>query len=156
MIIINNYKIPLAKSTFCFPRNSSVFVILVFETTETLFKEHTVQRIYSSTDRKKNADKLFNKHSVQRIYVQQIYKYSSDSSLTFIHLLIRWTVLIDLQFNRYINVIYQLNNEPDDCMSRAVASIGIRIIHNWIDKKGRKTIKSEKFCFTSSGSFRPG
>ena len=43
-------------------------VILVLETTEVMFNGHTVQRIYSSTDRKKHADKLFNKHTVQGIY----------------------------------------------------------------------------------------
>ena len=43
-------------------------VILVLETNEILFNGHTVQQIYSSTDRKKYADKLFNKHTVQQTY----------------------------------------------------------------------------------------
>ena len=51
----------------CQSQSSYVFCyLIVLETTEILFNGHTDQRICSSTDRKKHADKLFNKHTVQQ------------------------------------------------------------------------------------------
>ena len=76
-------------------------------------------------DRQKHADKLFNYHTVQRIY-----KKSSDSSLTFIQLLIGWTVLIDRQTFRSTDIlmlyigwtINQMNRISDGRRSPNIAS----------------------------------
>ena len=73
----------------------SVFVILVLETTKTLFNGHMVQRTEKSMRINCSTNILFNRHNVERIYgstdimlngytVQRIYKNSSNKVKGFI------------------------------------------------------------------------